>query len=190
VFDPEGRSRRIFATGIRNCSGLAINPVTGDPWCAANERDGLGDNLPPDYVTRVREGGFYGWPWYYMGAHEDPRHAGARPDLKSKVTIPDVLIQPHSAPLQIMFYDGDRFGADFKGNAFVALHGSWNRATRTGYKIIRAIVKTVCRPARTKISSPASRSTIPRSGAVRSGWRRPRTARFCSRKTATARSGG
>jgi glucose/arabinose dehydrogenase len=141
VFDPAGKNGRIFATGIRNCVTVAINPTTGEPWCATNERDGMGDNLPPDYVTRVREGGFYGWPWYYMGAHEDPRHRGERPDLKDKVTVPDVLIQPHSAPLQMMFYTGDQFPADFKGSAFVALHGSWNRATRTGYKIVRAIVK-------------------------------------------------
>jgi glucose/arabinose dehydrogenase len=141
VFDPQGKGRRIFATGIRNCVGLAINPTTGDLWCSTNERDGFGDDLPPDYVTRVREGGFYGWPWYYSGAHEDPRHRGQRPDLKDKVTVPDVLIQPHSAPLQMMFYGGDQFPAELKGSAFAALHGSWNRATRTGYKIIRAIVK-------------------------------------------------
>jgi glucose/arabinose dehydrogenase len=141
VFDPQGKGRRIFATGIRNCVGLAINPTTGDLWCSTNERDGLGDNLPPDYITRVREGGFYGWPWYYMGAHEDPRHLGERPDLKDKVTVPDVLIQPHSASLQLMFYSGDQFPAEFKGSVFAAEHGSWNRATRTGYKIIRAIVK-------------------------------------------------
>jgi glucose/arabinose dehydrogenase len=141
VFDPQGKGRRIFATGIRNCVGLAINPTTGDLWCSTNERDGLGDNLPPDYITRVREGGFYGWPWYYMGAHEDPRHPGERPDLKDKITVPDVLIQPHSASLQLMFYSGDQFPADLKGSIFAAEHGSWNRATRTGYKIIRAIVK-------------------------------------------------
>jgi glucose/arabinose dehydrogenase len=141
VFDSLGKNGKIFATGIRNCVGLAINPTTGEPWCATNERDGMGDNLPPDYVTRVRAGAFYGWPWYYMGAHEDPRHAGERPDLKQKVTAPDVLVQPHSAPLQMMFYDGSQFPADLKGSAFVALHGSWNRATRTGYKIIRVIVK-------------------------------------------------
>jgi len=141
VFDPQGKGRRIFATGIRNCVGLAVNPITGDLWCSTNERDGLGDNLPPDYITRVREGGFYGWPWYYMGAHEDPRHRGERPDLKDKITVPDVLIQPHSASLQLMFYTGDQFPADFKGSAFAAEHGSWNRAARTGYKIIRAIVR-------------------------------------------------
>jgi hypothetical protein len=141
VFDPQGKGRRIFAAGIRNCVGLAINPATGDLWCSTNERDGLGDDLPPDYITRVREGGFYGWPWYYLGAHEDPRHAGERPDLKAKVTVPDVLIQSHSASLQMMFYTGDQFPAELKGSAFAAEHGSWNRTTRTGYKIIRAIVK-------------------------------------------------
>jgi glucose/arabinose dehydrogenase len=141
VFDPQGKGRRIFATGIRNCVGLAINPTTGDLWCSTNERDGLGDNLPPDYITRVREGGFYGWPWYYIGAHEDPQHPGERPDLKDKIIVPDVLIQPHSASLQLMFYSGDQFPAELKGSAFAAEHGSWNRATRTGYKIIRAIVK-------------------------------------------------
>jgi glucose/arabinose dehydrogenase len=141
VFDPQGKGRRIFATGIRNCVGLAVNPTTGDLWCSTNERDGLGDNLPPDYITRVREGGFYGWPWYYMGAHEDPRHRGERPDLKDKITVPDVMIQPHSASLQLMFYTGDQFPAGLKGSVFAAEHGSWNRATRTGYKIIRAIVQ-------------------------------------------------
>jgi glucose/arabinose dehydrogenase len=141
VFDPQGQGRRIFATGIRNCVGLAINPSTGDLWCSTNERDGFGDNLPPDYMTRVREGGFYGWPWYYIGAHADPQHRGERPDLNDKVIVPDVLLQPHSAPLQMMFYTGDQFPAELKGSAFAAVHGSWNRATRTGYKIIRAIVK-------------------------------------------------
>ncbi len=141
VFDPQGNGRRVFATGIRNCVGLAINPSAGDLWCSTNERDGLGDNLPPDYLTRVREGGFYGWPWYYMGAHQDPRHRGERPDLKDKVTVPDVLVQPHSASLQMMFYTGDQFPDEFKGSAFAAEHGSWNRTTRTGYKIIRAIMK-------------------------------------------------
>ncbi len=141
VFDPRGNGRRVFASGIRNCVGLAINPTAGDLWCSTNERDGLGDNLPPDYITRVREGAFYGWPWYYMGAHEDPRHRGERPDLKDKAVVPDVLIQPHSASLQMTFYTGDQFPAEFKGSAFAAEHGSWNRATRTGYKIIRAIVK-------------------------------------------------
>jgi glucose/arabinose dehydrogenase len=140
AFDPQGQNQKVFASGIRNCGGLTVNPTTGDPWCSTNERDGLGDDLVPDYLTRVREGGFYGWPWYYMGAHEDPRHKGARPDLKDKVIVPDVLLQAHSASLGMTFYTGDAFGAAFRGNAFAAEHGSWNRSTRTGYKIVRAIV--------------------------------------------------
>jgi glucose/arabinose dehydrogenase len=141
VFSPSGEGRRIYASGIRNCVGTAVNPTTGDLWCSTNERDGLGDDLPPDYITRVREGGFYGWPWYYIGAHEDPLHVGARPDLKNKVILPDILIQPHSASLQMMFYSGAQFPAEYTGNVFAAEHGSWNRGRRTGYKIIRALVK-------------------------------------------------
>lgn len=142
VFDPEGHNRRIFADGIRNCVGLAVHPVSGALWCATNERDGLGDNLVPDYITRVRDGDFYGWPWYYVGTNQDPRHAGERPDLAARVIIPDVLLQPHSAPLQMAFYQPKPGGianlpAEFDGDAFVALHGSWNRAQRTGYKIVR-----------------------------------------------------
>jgi glucose/arabinose dehydrogenase len=141
VFDPQGQGRRVFAAGIRNCVTLAIEPKTNDLWCSTNERDGLGDNLPPDYLTRVREGAFYGWPWYYIGNHEDPRHKGERPDLADKVTVPDVLLQPHSAPLEMAFYEGAMFPADYRGSAFAALHGSWNRHLRTGYKIVRAILK-------------------------------------------------
>jgi len=139
-FDPDGKDMRVFATGIRNCVTLAFEPDDGSLWCSTNERDGLGDNLPPDYVTSVREGAFYGWPWYYIGAHEDPRHQGERPDLATKITVPDVLIQPHSAPLQMIFYEGAMF-PEYRGSAFVALHGSWNRATRTGSKIVRLIFK-------------------------------------------------
>ena len=141
VFDPDGKARRIYATGIRNCVGMAVNLATGDLWCSTNERDGLGDDLPPDYITRVREGGFYGWPWYYIGAHEDPRHKGARLDLRDNIIEPDVLIQPHSASLQMMFYIGGQFPGEYQGNAFAAQHGSWNRARPTGYKIIRVIAK-------------------------------------------------
>ena len=118
-----------------------MQPETSALWCAVNERDILGDDLPPDYATRVREGGFYGWRWYYIGANEDPRHKGERPDLASAVVTPDVLIQPHSAPLGIAFYDGAQFPAEFKGDAFVALHGSWNRSKRTGYKVVRLLFK-------------------------------------------------
>lgn len=142
VTDPEGKlPLRTFATGIRNGVGLAVNPETGELWVSTNERDGLGDNLVPDYVTRVKEGGYYGWPWYYIGNHEDPRHAGERPDLAGKAIIPDVLEQSHSASLEMTFYTAASgaaaFPAEYQGNAFSALHGSWNRTTRTGYKIAR-----------------------------------------------------
>jgi glucose/arabinose dehydrogenase len=140
VMTPEGHDVRPFATGIRNCVGLAVAPKTGDVWCATNERDGLGDDLVPDYVTRVREGGYYGWPWFYLGDHEDPRLAGQRPDLAGKAVVPDVLIQPHSAALELVFYEGAMFPPDYRGNVFVALHGSWNRRDRTGYKVVRVPV--------------------------------------------------
>ncbi|WP_316234016.1 sorbosone dehydrogenase family protein [Bradyrhizobium sp. SZCCHNR1098] len=141
AFDPDGNNRSLFATGIRNCVGLAIQPTTGTPWCSTNERDGLGDDLVPDYVTRVKEGGFYGWPWYYIGDNPDPRHAGERPDLKGKITMPDVLLQPHSASLGLTFYDGNLFPPEYRGDAFAAEHGSWNRSKRTGYKVIRVRLK-------------------------------------------------
>ena len=141
VFDPGGGRRRVFATGLRNCSGEAIEPASSELWCATNERDSFGDNLPPDFVTRVRPGAFYGWPWYYIGANEDPNYKGQRPDLATKVTTPDVLLQAHSAPLGITFYTGTQFPAEYRGDAFVALHGSWNRAKRTGYKVIRVLLK-------------------------------------------------
>lgn len=140
-FNPDGTDVKIFATGIRNCVGLAIHPANGDVYCSTNERDGLGDDLVPDYVTRVREGAFYGWPWFYIGNHEDPNHAGERPDLKDKVTVPDVLIQAHSASLGLTFYDGNAFPAEYRGDGFAAEHGSWNRARRTGYKLIRIRMK-------------------------------------------------
>lgn len=136
-FDPDGKDRKVIATGLRNCAGMAIQPANGRLWCVVIERDGLGDNTPFDYATRVKEGAFYGWPWYYIGNREDPRHKGQRPDLKGKVTIPDVLFQAHSSPLQIVFYDGDDFPAEYKGSAFVTMHGSWNRTRRTGYKVVR-----------------------------------------------------
>ena len=146
VFTPEGGAPHAFATGIRNCVGLALEPRTQDLWCSTNERDGLGDDLVPDYVTRVREGGFYGWPWYYMGGTEDPRHKGERPDLAGATLTPDVPIQPHSAPLDMVFYPAGAAGAaafpaDYRGDAFVALHGSWNRKLRTGYKVVRLKLK-------------------------------------------------
>jgi glucose/arabinose dehydrogenase len=139
-FDPSGHSLRLFAAGLRNCVGLSVQPANGAVWCATNERDGLGDNLPPDYATSVREGAFYGWPWYYIGNHEDPRLPGRRSDLAGKVTVPDVLIQPHSAPLGITFYSGTMFPVPYHGEAFVTLHGSWNRGQRTGYKVVRLLM--------------------------------------------------
>ena len=145
-YDPDGKNEKIVATGLRNCAGIAIQPATGLPWCVVNERDELGDNTPFEYATAVRDGAFYGWPWYYIGSNEDPRHKGTRPDLKGKVTVPDVLMQAHSAPLQIVFYEGNDFPASYKGSAFVALHGSWNRAERTGYKVVRLLFDSAGKP--------------------------------------------
>jgi glucose/arabinose dehydrogenase len=141
TFDPDGKRLGTFATGIRNCVGLVTHPTTGDLYCSTNERDGLGDNLVPDYVTRVREGAFYGWPWFYLGANEDPRHPGERADLKDKITIPDVLLQAHSASLGLTFYDGKQFPPEYSGDGFAAEHGSWNRSKRTGYKVVRIRLK-------------------------------------------------
>jgi glucose/arabinose dehydrogenase len=144
-YTPDGKNERVFATGIRNPVGLAVHPVTGDLWTSVNERDELGDHLVPDYITRVRDGGFYGWPWYYMGAHADPRHpplvAGKHPELRDKVLVPDVLLQSHSASLGVMFYTGTQFPEEYRQQAFAAEHGSWNRARRTGYKVIWAPLK-------------------------------------------------
>jgi glucose/arabinose dehydrogenase len=136
-YDPEGKNEQFVATGLRNCSGMTLQPATGRLWCVVNERDELGDDTPFEYATDVQAGAFYGWPWYYIGANEDPRHKGKRPELKDRVTVPSVLMQAHSAPLQIAFYDADAFPAGYKGSAFVTLHGSWNRAKRTGYKVVR-----------------------------------------------------
>jgi glucose/arabinose dehydrogenase len=132
---------KIFANGLRNCVGLSVQPANGELWCAVNERDRLGDDLVPDYVTRVAQDGFYGWPWYYMGSNEDPRHKGARPDLANKVTVPDVLLTSHSAALNITFYTAtsgrSAFPKEYVGDAFAVLHGSWNREFRTGHKVVR-----------------------------------------------------
>ena len=132
---------KMYATGIRNCVGLTIQPGTGDLWCTVNERDALGDNLVPDYSTHVAEGGFYGWPWYYMGDNEDPRHAGERPDLAGKVMLPDVPYESHSAAVGLVFYTANSgrsaFPAEYVGDGFAVFHGSWNKANRTGHKIVR-----------------------------------------------------
>jgi len=143
-YTPEGKFIKVFASGIRNCVGEAINPITGMLWCSVNERDGLGNNLVPDYITSVQEGGFYGWPWFYMGGHQDPRHIGKHPELQSKVITPDVLVQPHMASLEMVFYPGassprtkGSFPASYAGDIFASEHGSWNRAQRGGYEVVR-----------------------------------------------------
>lgn len=141
AFDPDGKNERVFASGIRNPVGLATHPKTGQLWTSVNERDALGDNLVPDYITHVEEGGFYGWPWYYIGGNQDPRHKGKKPDLKEKVIVPDVLLQSHMASLDMTFYTGEQFPKEYLHDAFAAEHGSWNRARRVGYKVIRVPMK-------------------------------------------------
>jgi glucose/arabinose dehydrogenase len=141
AFDPEGKNERVFATGIRNAVGLATHPKTGQLWMSVNERDALGDHLVPDYISHVQEGGFYGWPWYYLGPNQDPRHKGKHPELKDKVIVPDILLQSHSASLDITFYDARQFPGEYRFDAFASEHGSWNRARRTGYKVIRLPMK-------------------------------------------------
>lgn len=138
AFDPDGKNLRVHASGLRNPSGIAVDPANGQLWCVVNERDGLGDNLVPDYLTSVREGGFYGWPWWYLGAHQDPRHAGKHPELADKAVVPDVLLQPHNAPLQLAFYDGTSFPVGYRGDIFLSAHGSWNKSVRVGYEVMRA----------------------------------------------------
>ena len=144
-FTPEGKFVKVYAYGIRNCVGEAINPTTGELWCSTNERDGLGNNLVPDYITHVQEGGFYGWPWFYFhgpsGGLQDPRHEGLHPELQAKVITPDILLNPHFASLEMFFYTGSEFPAEFKGDGFAAEHGSWNRAQRAGYEVIRLPMK-------------------------------------------------
>jgi glucose/arabinose dehydrogenase len=139
--NPDGSAKRVFAGGLRNPVGMAWEPASGALWTVVNERDGLGDELVPDYATAVTDGAFYGWPYAYLGAHEDPRRAGERRDLVQRTIAPSVLIQAHSAPLGIVFYDGKMFPAQYRGRAFVALHGSWNRSRRTGYEVISIPMK-------------------------------------------------
>jgi glucose/arabinose dehydrogenase len=135
VADPDGKNSRIFASGLRNAVGLGIEPVTGAVWVAVNERDELGDNLPPDYFTCIKDGGFYGWPYSYIGDNVDPRVQPQKPDLVAKAIIPDVLLGAHVAPLEFAFYTGKQFPEQYRGGAFVAEHGSWNRASRAGYQV-------------------------------------------------------
>lgn len=144
-FKPDGTFVKVYASGIRNCVGEAINPTTGDLWCSANERDQLGNHLVPDYITSVKEDGFYGWPWFYMGGPkggvQDPRHAGKHPELQSKVITPDVLMQPHNGSLEMTFYTGKNLPGVATGDIFAAEHGSWNREPRTGYEVAHIPMK-------------------------------------------------
>jgi glucose/arabinose dehydrogenase len=135
VCDPDGRNARIYASGLRNSVGLAVDPATGTVWSAVNERDELGDNLPPDYLTSLKDGGFYGWPYSYIGDHVDPRVKPQRPDLVAKAILPDVLLGAHVAPLQFAFYTGTQFPEQYRGGVFQAEHGSWNRSSRAGYQV-------------------------------------------------------
>ena len=135
--NPDGSDLKVYAYGIRNPSFMAFDPKTKNLWMTVNERDGLGDNLVPDYIAHVQKGGFYGWPWWYMGGHQEPGLEGKHPELRDKVITPDVLLQPHNASVGITFYDGKQFPAEFWGDIFAAEHGSWNRSVRTGYEVIR-----------------------------------------------------
>jgi len=136
VADPDGQNARIYASGLRNAVGLAVNPDNGVLWADVNERDMLGDNLPPDYFTHVPDGGFLGWPYSYIGKNLDPRVKKKRPDLVAKAIVPDVLVGPHTAPLESTFYMGTQFPASYQHGAFVALHGSWNRSIHSGYEVV------------------------------------------------------
>jgi len=135
ICDLDGKNARLYATGLRNPVGLAIEPKTGIPWTTVNERDGMGDDLPPDYFTSVQDGGFYGWPYSYIGSNVDTRVKQEHPELVSRAIVPDVLLGPHVAPLQFAFYTGTQFPESYRGGAFVAEHGSWNRAIRNGYQV-------------------------------------------------------
>ncbi len=139
-YTPDGAFLKVYASGLRNAVGLAID-ASGTPWVSVNERDGLGDNLPPDFVTHIQENGFYGWPWYYIGANADPRLPLNHPELATMTLVPDTLLQPHFAPLQIAFYTGTQFPSIYKGDIFVASHGSWNRSVRGGYEVLRVLLE-------------------------------------------------
>jgi len=136
-YNPDGSGHRLFASGLRNPVGLAWFPGSDTLWTAVNERDHLGDDLVPDFVTSVRGGGFYGWPYSYIGQHVDPTVTTPLPDLVAKAIIPDVLLPSHSAALGLLFYTGSQFPAEYRSSAFVALHGSINRSKLSGYSVAR-----------------------------------------------------
>lgn len=140
-FSADGKNQRTFAAGLRNPVGIAFYPGTNDLYTVVNERDGLGDELVPDYLTRVRDGGFYGWPYSYIGSHPQPDFAQKRPDLVKQAIVPDLLFRAHTAALGLAFYTGEQFPAEYRGDAFVALHGSWNAIQPRGYQVVRVPFK-------------------------------------------------
>jgi glucose/arabinose dehydrogenase len=140
-FAEDGTHLRTYAAGLRNPVGITFRPGTDELWTVVNERDGLGDELVPDYMTHVQAAGFYGWPYSYLGQHAEPSLQGKRPDLVAKAIVPDLLFRSHSAPLGLVFYDGKQFPAAYQGDAFVALHGSWNAADPRGYMVVRVPFK-------------------------------------------------
>jgi len=140
-FDLDGKPLGTFASGLRNPVGISFYPGTSDLYVVVNERDTLGDGLVPDYLTRLQKDGFYGWPYSYLGNHPQPGFAEKRPDLVAKAIVPDLLFESHSAPLGLVFYGGTQFPKEYKGDAFVALHGSWNAAAPRGYMVARVPFK-------------------------------------------------
>ena len=134
--NPDGSGMRVYASGLRNPVGMAWAPGTATLWTAVNERDELGDNLVPDYLTSVKDGGFYGWPYAYYGQHIDPRVKEQKPDLVKRTIIPDVNLGSHTASLGLAFYTKKSFPAKYRGGAFIAQHGSWNRSVLAGYKVV------------------------------------------------------
>src|ERR1700742_4092430 len=140
-FDADGSNQMTVASGTRTPTALAFQPETGQLWALVQERDGLGDNLPSDYLIRVQQGGFYGWPYAYIGNHPQPGFADLAPDKVKASITPDLLFQAHSSVLDLVFYEGDQFPPEYKGHAFVALKGSWNRTEPTGYKVVRVPFK-------------------------------------------------
>lgn len=133
--NPDGSGEKIYAGGLRNPVGMSWNPVTGELWTVVNERDELGDELVPDYLTSVKQNAFYGWPYAYFGKNEDPRRKGEKPDLVAKTIVPDVPLGSHTASLGLTFYTGSQFPEKYKNGAFIGQHGSWNRSSLVGYQV-------------------------------------------------------
>jgi glucose/arabinose dehydrogenase len=134
-YNPDGSGHEVFASGTRNPTSLAWYPGTDTLWAGVEERDELGDDLVPEYFTHIQQGGFYGWPYAYLGHNEDPRHKGDRPDLVAKTITPDVILRPHASLTGFTFYTGKQFPKEYQGGAFMAWHGSWNRSKRLGYEV-------------------------------------------------------